>query len=76
MQNAITIAQVASAIILIILVLMQNRGGGLSGVFGGGDSSNVFRTKRGLEKNIFIATIIFAILFLGISLANILLHVQ
>lgn len=74
MVNFITIAQVVTAIILIILVLMQNRGGGLSGVFGGGDTGNVYRTKRGLEKKIFISTIIFSILFLGLSLANILIQ--
>jgi len=74
MPNILTIIQVACAIILIILVLLQNRGGGLSGIFGGSDAGNVYRTKRGLEKNIFILTIIFSILFLGASLANILIR--
>ncbi|NQT49400.1 preprotein translocase subunit SecG [Candidatus Kuenenbacteria bacterium] len=76
MFNVITIIQVVFAIILITLVLLQNRGGGgLSGVFGGGgETSNVYRTKRGIEKHIFTLTIIFSILFLGISLANILIR--
>ncbi len=73
MTNVLTIIQVIIALILIALILLQNRGGGLSGVFGGSETSNAFRTKRGMEKKIFTLTIIFSILFLGISLANILL---
>ncbi len=74
MTNAITIIQVIIAVILMVLILLQNRGGGLGSLFGGSDNSNAYRTKRGMEKNLFILTIIFAILFLGISLANILLQ--
>jgi protein translocase SecG subunit len=51
--------------------LLQNRGTGLSGVFGGG--GNVYMAKRGLEKKLFYATIFFAVLFFGISLLNVLM---
>jgi protein translocase SecG subunit len=62
------------AIVLTVLILVQNRGGGgLSGVFGGSETSNVHRAKRGMEKTLFTATIIFSILFLGLSLANLFL---
>jgi preprotein translocase subunit SecG len=72
MSNVITIVQIVLAVILMALILIQNREAGVGGIFGGtgGDSGNAFRTKRGMEKTIFILTIIFAILFLGISLAN------
>jgi preprotein translocase subunit SecG len=70
MNRIITIIQIVSALVLIVLILLQNKEGGLSGVFGGSETSNVFRTKRGLEKKIFILTIIFAIFFLGLSLAS------
>ena len=73
-MNILTIVQLACAVILIVLVLMQQHDGGLGGVFGGGGAANVYRTKRGLEKKIFILTIIFSILFIGLSLANILLR--
>ena len=69
MQATFTIIQLVLAILLIVLILLQNRGGGLGSVFGGGETSNAFRTKRGLEKKIFYLTIIFSILFLGISIA-------
>jgi protein translocase SecG subunit len=51
---------------------MQNRGGGISGIFGG-TGSNVYMTKRGLEKKIFIATIVLSVIFFGVSLLNVVL---
>lgn len=65
------IAEVIVACLLIIAVLLQNRGGGLSGIFGGQDS--VYSVKRGAEKIIFIATIILSVMFFGLSLIGFLL---
>jgi preprotein translocase subunit SecG len=45
---------------------MQVKGGGLGGIFGQADS--VYRTKRGIEKTLFILTIILVVLFLLVSL--------
>lgn len=64
------IIHISIAILLIIVILLQNRGVGLSGIFGGSDA--VYMTKRGAEKILFIATIILAVLFFIVSLANIL----
>ena len=72
-MEIIRIFQIIIAIILIAVILMQNRGGGLSNVFGGGGTGNVFMTKRGLEKKLFIATIILATMFLAISLLIVIL---
>ncbi len=71
MKN-IQIAQIVIAVLLMLAILLQNRGVGLSGIFGG--TGNIYRTKRGLEKKLFIATIILAVLFFSISLAVILLY--
>ena len=70
MLNTITILQVISAIILTILVLMQNRGGGLGDVFGGGGSNSAYRTKRGMEKKIFWATCTLGALFVILAVLN------
>ena len=64
------IAQLVLALLLIASILLQSRGAGLGAAFGGG--GNVFRTKRGAEKKLFQLTIVFAILFLGVSLAGVL----
>jgi len=64
--------QISIAIALMVAILLQNRGVGLSGVFGG--TGNIYRTKRGLEKKLFIMTIVLAVCFFAVSLAVILLY--
>ena len=64
----IQVSQIVISVLLIAVILLQNRGTGLSGVFGG--SSNVFQTKRGVEKVLFRATIVLAILFFGLSVVR------
>lgn len=68
-MNYLRIIQLIAAIALILVILLQNRGSGLSGLFGG--SSNVYMSKRGLEKKLFYATIVIAVIFFIISLINI-----
>lgn len=61
----IQIIQIVIALLLMTSILLQNRGTGLSGVFGG--ASGVYRTKRGVEKGLFVTTIVLAVLFFGLS---------
>lgn len=65
MNLLIGIFQVIVSILLIAAVLLQQRGTGLSATFGG--EGNVYRTKRGLEKVLFVATIVLATFFLGLA---------
>lgn len=46
---------------------MQSKTSGLSGAFGGDDSSGAFQTRRGLEKIIFQITLGIAIAFAALS---------
>ncbi len=69
MELFVNIAQIVVSVALIIFVLLQERSSGLSGVFGG--DSQFYQTRRGLEKIIFFATVIFAILFIILALADI-----
>lgn len=62
--------QIISSVLLIIVVLLQNREGGASGVLGGDGVGGSFYTKRGLEKGLLYATIILALVFVGSSVAN------
>jgi preprotein translocase subunit SecG len=62
------IAQVVIAVLLMVAILLQNRGAGLGGVFGGG-GGGVYLTKRGLEKKLFVATIVLSIIFFLLSLS-------
>jgi preprotein translocase subunit SecG len=70
-MDRMKIIQIIIAVALMAVILLQNRGAGLSGVFGG--SGNVYLTKRGFEKKLFIATIILSIIFFVISLLAIIL---
>jgi len=72
MKEAVyTIIQLTFATLLIIAILLQQKGSGLSGIFGG--SSNVYTTKRGIDKILHYATITIAILFFTVSLARLFL---
>jgi preprotein translocase subunit SecG len=66
----LNITQIAISVLLIAAVLLQQRGTGLSATFGG--EGNIYRTKRGVEKVLYIGTIVLAIIFFGVALANIL----
>ncbi len=68
-MKLLQIFQAIIAITLSAVILFQNRGTGLSGVFGGG--GNVYRTKRGIEKTLFSATIVLAVLFILVSIAGV-----
>ncbi len=70
MATFVKIAQLVLAVALIILVLLQERGSGVSESFGGGGEAGFYQQRRGLEKVIFIATIVGLVLFAGASLAN------
>lgn len=67
-MKILNIIQIISAILLVAAILLQNRGASVGGVFGG--EGAVFQTKRGVEKKLFILTIILSIIFLGIALLN------
>jgi len=65
----ISFAQIIISIILIVLILLQERSSGLSGVFGGSESE-FYAKRRGLERLIFIATIALIIIFAILSVLN------
>lgn len=65
----LSIIQIISAVLLIIAILLQSRGAGVSGVFGG--EGAVYQTKRGIEKILFVLTIILSIIFLGTALLSV-----
>ena len=65
METYLSVAQIVLSIALILVILLQVRGGGLGGIFGQPDT--VYRTKRGVEKTLFQLTIALVVLFIIIS---------
>lgn len=55
------------AVLIVIVVLFQNRSGGLGTVFGGSGGGEFYRSKRGMEAFLYNSTIILGILFVVIS---------
>jgi preprotein translocase subunit SecG len=62
------IGQIIVSIALIAAILLQARGTGLSGTFGG--DSAVYRSRRGVERRLWQFTIVLLVLFVIFSLAS------
>lgn len=68
MTGILSIAQVVVSILLVLAIISQNRGTGLSATFGG--SGDFYVEKRGAEKVLYNSTLVLAALFVGVSLAH------
>ncbi len=64
----LTVAQIVLAVILVIMILLQNQGSGLGSTFGG--NLDFYGTKRGIERLLFIMTGVVAFLFIVSSLIS------
>jgi preprotein translocase subunit SecG len=60
--------QIIVSIALVLAILLQARGTGLSGTFGG--DSAVYRSRRGIERRLWQFTIVLLALFVVFSLAS------
>ena len=67
-----SILQIIISLVLIVLVLIQERSSGLSGILGGGGGDTPYYARRGVEKGVFYATIVAIVIFAGLALANLL----
>jgi len=67
MTTALSIAMILVSLVVILVILMQSKGSGFSGAFGG-SSSSIYRTRRGLEKTLYQFTIGAAIVFVAIAI--------
>jgi preprotein translocase subunit SecG len=72
METYLYIAQIVVAVAIILLALLQVKGGGLGGIFGQADT--VYRTKRGLEKTLFQFTIVLVVIFVILSIVSFIMN--
>lgn len=68
MNPFLAVGQIIVSVALIVAILLQSRGTGLSGTFGG--DSAVYRSRRGVERRLWQFTIVLLILFVAFSLAS------
>ncbi|MBW7944144.1 preprotein translocase subunit SecG [Patescibacteria group bacterium] len=68
MRDALLIAQIVVSILLTGAILLQAQGSGFGTTWGGGGET--YHTKRGVERVVFILTIIGVVIFAALSIAN------
>lgn len=66
MKTAVSLIQIILAILLVLIIIIQQKGSGLGTSFGG--DMSFYRTKRGAEKMLFYGTIAIALAFILFSL--------
>jgi len=68
MNNLLSYFQIAITSLLVVSILLQQRGEALGSAFGG--TGGFYATRRGIQQKIFWATIVLGILFLIVSILN------
>lgn len=63
-------AEIILSLLLILGIVLQQRGAGLGGAFGGDNFSSTFYKRRGAEKFLFYGTIVVAVLFVAAAIAG------
>jgi len=71
MSDFLAFFQLIVAVLLIIFILLQQRGTALGSAFGG--EGGFYATRRGIQKKIFWATIVCGALFIVLALLNLIL---
>ena len=72
MASILAIIQVVLSILLMAVILIQQKGAGLGAAFGGGGGS-IATTKRGIDKILHHITIVISILFFALGLLQVIL---
>ena len=72
-ESILQITTIASALLMMLAILLQQRGASLGAGFGG--SSELYTTRRGFDKNLFEVTVVLAVVFvlsilIGLVLPN------
>jgi protein translocase SecG subunit len=68
MQQYLPLAQIIVSILLVVLILLQQRGTALGSAFGQG--GGFYATRRGIQKKILWLTIVCGVLFILLAILN------
>ena len=69
LRTLLPYTQVGVALLLMVTILLQQKGAGAGSLFGGGEST-FYHTKRGLEQALFILTIVLGIVFIALAILS------
>ena len=70
-DTILQIVMIAAAVLMVVSILLQQRGATLGAGFG--SSGELYTTRRGIDKNLFEVTIVFAVIFIVSILAGLLI---
>jgi preprotein translocase subunit SecG len=70
-DTILQIVMIAAAVLMIVSILLQQRGATLGAGFG--SSGELYTTRRGIDKNLFEVTVVFAVIFVLSILAGLLI---
>ena len=70
MEQYLPLIQIILAVLLIVFILLQQRGTALGSAFG--QEGGFYATRRGIQQKIFWATIVCAVLFISLAIVNLL----
>lgn len=70
-DSILQVITIGTAVLIILAILLQQRGASLGAGFGG--SGELYTTRRGIDKNLFELTIILAVIFVLSILAGLIL---
>ncbi len=68
MEVAFQMAVIIMSILMVVLIMLQVKGGALSNMLGGDAGGGIARTRRGLEKTLFQFTVGLSCAFLAICI--------
>ncbi len=72
MKEYLPLIQIIISVLLIVSILLQQRGTALGSAFGGG-GGGFYSTRRGIQQKLFYATIILGVAFIASAFLNLLL---
>ena len=71
----IAIIQIVLSVLIITLILLQERSSGMSGLLGG-SGEGYYQARRGMEKIIFYSTIVLAVVFVALAIYQLFIQVH
>ena len=71
----IAIIQIVLSVLIIALILLQERSSGMSGLIGG-SGEGYYQARRGMEKFVFYSTIILSVAFVGLAIYQLFIQVH
>lgn len=72
MLRYVQIVQIIVSLALIVAILLQAKGGGLGGIFGG--EGGIYKSRRGVERTLFNVTIGLVVIFFIVSVVTVFLQ--